>query len=125
MPPAAERRGDRGGVELCDARAHDAEHTLVHLDEADERAAVGQVDDLVGEVGDALHVLGPAERGHEHLVSPRLVRLEAGDERVEERTLALGQRCVQELRDHLLACPVAHAPGERLGVADRRPGIAE
>ena len=77
------------------------------------------------EVGDALDVLRPPEPGHEHLVAARLVRLEARDERVEQRALALGERRVQVLRHHLLARAVPHAPGEGLRVADRRPCVAK
>jgi hypothetical protein len=125
VAPASERASDDGSIQFRDTRAHDAEDAFVHLDEAHERATIRQVDDLVGEVGDAVHVLGPLERGDENLVSTGLVRLEPRKESVEQRALALGERSVQVLRDHLLASPVPHAPGERLGVADGRPRIAE
>ena len=125
MAAASQGRRDRRGIELGHPRPDHAEDPAVHLDEADERAAVGEVDDLVREVGDALDVLRPPEPGHEHLVAARLVRLEARDERVEERALALGERRVQVLRHHLLARAVPHAPGQGLRVADRRPCIAQ
>ena len=53
---AAERAGERGCVELGRPAADDGEHALVHLDEQDERPAVGEVDDLVREVGDPVDV---------------------------------------------------------------------
>ncbi len=56
---------------------------------------------------------------------PASCGLEPGHERVEEGALALGERRVQILGDHLLARSVAHAPRKRLRVADRRPRVAE
>ena len=47
MPAAAQHRGDRGRVELGQARAHDAEDAAVHLHEADKGQRVGEIDDLV------------------------------------------------------------------------------
>jgi hypothetical protein len=122
---ASERGGHRGSVDLGDARAHDAEDTRVHLHEAYERAGVREVDDLVREVGDAVHVPGPGDRGDEHLETARRVRLEGGDERVEQGALLLRERRAQVLRDHVLARPVPQAPGERLGVAPADARVAE
>ena len=75
MPAAPERARDRSSVELRHPRAHDGEHPPVHLHETDEGPAVRQVDDLVGQGGDALDVLRPSKRAQEQLVPTRLVRL--------------------------------------------------
>ena len=64
---AAEARSDRGRVDLGRPAAGDREHALVHLDEQDERAAVGQVDDLVREVRDAVDVPRPGDGRDEHV----------------------------------------------------------
>ena len=76
VPAAAERRRDRGGVQLGQARAGDAEHPPVHLHEADERQRVGEVDDLVGEIRHAVDVGRPGDRRHEHLETGDRVRLD-------------------------------------------------
>ena len=125
MPAAAERPRDGGGVELRNARAADAEDPPVHLDEADERLGIREVDDLVREVRDSVDVRRPGDRRDEDLQPADGVALERCDERVEERALLLGERRAQVLRDHVLARPVAQAPGQRLGVPERDPGIAE
>ena len=54
----------------------DAEHAAVHRDEQHERARVGQVDDLVGEVRDPVDVARPLDRGDEHLDAADSTRLE-------------------------------------------------
>ena len=125
VPAAAECRRDRSRVELGDARAHDAEDAAVHLDEADERPRVGEVDDLVREIGDAVDVLRPGYGGDEHLQALDGVGLERRDERVEQRPLLLGERRAQVLRDHVLTGAVAQAPGERLRVAEADARVAE
>ena len=125
VPAAAERGSDRGGVQLGDARPHDAEDALVHLDEANQSARVGQVDELVREVGDPVHVVGPGDRRDEHVEALHVMGLEAREQRVEQRALRLPQRRVQVLGHHVLTRPVAHAPGERLGVAHADARVAE
>ena len=67
-PPPRPRRARR--VELRSAAAGDREDAIVHLDEHDERAAVGQVDDLVRQVRDALDVVGPGDGRDEQLDAP-------------------------------------------------------
>ena len=121
----AERRRDGRGIELRQARADDAEDASVHLDEADEREGVREVDDLVGEVRDAVDVGRPFDRGDQHLDAGDVLRLERRDERVEKRALVLRERRAQELRDYLLAGAVSQAPGEGLGVADAGVRVAE
>ena len=125
MPAAAQHRGDRGRVELGQARAHDAEDAAVHLHEADEGQRVGEIDDLVRQVGDAVDVGRPRDGRHEHLEAGDRVRLERRDEGVEQGTLLLRERRAKVLGDDLLARAVAQAPGERLGVADAHAGIGE
>ncbi len=114
---AAERAGERRGVELGHAGARDAEDPLPHLHERDEAARIGEVDELVDEVRDPVDVLGPGDRGDEHLEAAGVVRLDPGDERLEERALLRPQGRVQVLGDHVLARAVAQAPAERVGVA--------
>ena len=125
MAAPAEGAGDRGRVELGDAGADDGEHPAPHLDQRDEAAGVRQVDDLVDEVGHAVHVLRPRNRAHEDLEPARVVRLDVFEQRVEERALARAERRVQVLRDHLLPCSVAHAPAERVDVPLGDRGVRE
>ena len=58
---AAERAGDRSGVDGLRAAANDDEDPAVHLDQEHERARVREVDDLVRQVRDAVDVLGPGD----------------------------------------------------------------
>ena len=58
-PPPPKCLRDRSGVDRCERLRTTDEHALVHLDEEDERSRVGEVDDLVGEVRDAVDVLRP------------------------------------------------------------------
>jgi hypothetical protein len=76
VPTPAERARDRRGVELRHARAADAEHAPLHLDEADERLGVREVDDLVSEVGDPVDVRRPGHGRDEHLEPADRVALE-------------------------------------------------
>jgi hypothetical protein len=119
MPAPAQGGGQRARIEVRDAAAGDREHAPVHLDQDCQGAAVGQVDDLVCEVRDAVHVAGPRHGGDEHVDPAGLVGLQRVDQRVEQRALVVGQRRVQERGDRLLPRTVAAAPGERVGVARR------
>ncbi len=125
MSPAAEGGRDGRGVQLGDARPHDAEDAALHLDEADERPRVGEVDDLVGEVRDAVDVLGPGDGRNEDLQPAGGVRLDRADECVEQRALLVAERRAEVLRDHVLASSVTKAPRERLRVAHADARIAE
>ena len=53
------------------------------------------------------------------------LRLERGEQRVEQRALVLHQRLMQVAGDHVLARPVAEAPGERLGVTQGRARVGQ
>ena len=125
MSAAAERGGERGRVELGHAAAEHGHDSAVHLDEADEPAGVGEVDELVGEVRDAVDVARPGERADQDVVPGDAHRLERGEQRVEQLALVLRQRLMQVAGDHLLAGPVAEAPGERLGVTEGRARVGQ
>ncbi len=114
---AAERGGDDSGVELGRAAAHDGEDPPVHLDEDDEGTAVGEVDDLVCEIRDAVDVIRPGHRRDEHLDPAGRVCLCCVDQRVQQGALVVAERGVQERGDQLLPRAVAQAPGERVRVA--------
>ena len=60
VPSATEGRRHDGGVHEIAAATYDREHSLLHLDEEHERLRVGEVDDLVREVRDPVHVLRPS-----------------------------------------------------------------
>ena len=96
-PPRGGRRrraraADRRRVDLRRPAARDAEHALVHLDEQDERAAVGQVDDLVREVRDAVHVPRPGDgRDAARRSRRRARRLEPADQRAEQLALLVAR----------------------------------
>ncbi len=76
MTSASERDGDRRGIDSVGPTPHDGEHTLVHLDEQNECANVGEIDDLVREIRHAVDVLGPAHGCEEHILPVRVDRLE-------------------------------------------------
>ena len=125
MAAAAERRGERGRVELGRLAADDAEHAAVHLDQADEGAGLGEVDELVRERRDA-GVRGCARRGGKHDLEARdLLRLERFEQRGEELPLLRRERRVQVRAHFVLARAVMEAPGERVGVAAGRRGVRE
>ena len=123
---AAEGRGERGGVELRHAGAHDAEDALVHLDEADEaaRRPSGRRPCARGSRR-RRRTRGQATAVTSTSKPPASCVSSRGDERVEQRALALAERRVEVLRDHVLPRAVAQAPGERLGVAKRDARVAE
>ncbi len=122
---AAEGCGQHGGVELLAPAAHDGEHATIHLDEDDQRAGIREVDDLVGEVRDAVDVLRPAQRGDQELLPARVDRLERLHQRVQKLPLLFGEREVQVLGDEVLARTVAQAPGQRVDVALGRRRVGE
>ena len=101
MPPAEAGRDSRSVDVRCPA-ARDGENPVVHLDEQDERAAVGQVDDLVGEVRDAVHVARPGDRRDQHLDSGYALGSDCGHQSSEQLALLVGQRCVEEPREQSL-----------------------
>ena len=103
----------------------DGEDATVHLDEHDECPRVSEIDDLVREIRDAVHVLGPADGGEQDLFSLGVDGLEVVLERVEQVALGSGERSVQIRGDEILPGAVAQAPGERIGVALRARGIRE
>ena len=107
MTAAAERYRDRLRVDRLTPAAHDTEDAVLHLDEEQERAAVGEIDELVGEVRDPVDVLRPRHGRHEHLVARRLHRLERIRERVQQLALGRGERQVQVVREQVLPCAVA------------------
>ena len=80
---AAERGSEHRGVELGHAAAEYGHHSAVHLDEADETPGVGEVDELVGEVGDAVDVARPGNCADKDVVPGDALRLECGEQRVE------------------------------------------
>jgi hypothetical protein len=125
VPAAPEGLRNRGRIQLGHARAHDAEHPLVHLHQADQRTAIGHVDDLVREVGHALHVLRPADCTDQHVEAVHRVGLGGRQQRVEEAALRLAERGVEVLRDHVLARAVAQTPRECLRVPERHARVAE
>jgi hypothetical protein len=86
-PCPAERPCERRSVELLRAAADDGEHAAVHLDEHGERAAVGEVDELVREVRDAVDVLGPRTARDEHLDASTRTVSQRLEQRVQERPL--------------------------------------
>ncbi len=122
---AAEQLRDRSGVDLGGPAAGNTEDPAVHLDEQDERLAVGHVDDFVGQVRDAVHVARPGDRGDEHLDACELSRFDRLEDRSEQLPLVLGERRVQELREQLLAGAVTKAPREGLRVALGRARVRE
>ena len=101
---AAAAEGSRHGrrVELRNAAAHDAEDALFHLDEHHKRPGICQIDDLVREVRDSIHVARPVDRRQEHVDPRDLVRLQPVEERREQLTLVLVERRVQERRQQLV-----------------------
>ena len=125
VPAAAERAGQLRRVDLGRAAAHDREHALLHLDEHDEGTAVGQVDDLVCEVGDAVDVYRPLDRADQHLDSGCLDALEPVEERGEQLALGLAERRVQVRGDQLLPGAMTEAPAQRLRVALGRARVGE
>ena len=88
MPSATEGGRHGGGVDAIAAATYDREHSLLHLDEEHERLRVGEVDDLVREVRDALHVLRPANGCEQELLAAGADRLERLEQVVEEIALA-------------------------------------
>ena len=60
VPSATEGRRHGGGVHEIAAATYHREHSLLHFDEEHERLRVGEIDDLVREVRDPVHVLRPA-----------------------------------------------------------------
>ncbi len=80
-PPPPSSSATASGVELGGPAAGDAEDPALHLDEHDEGRAVGDVDELVGEVRDAVDVARPGDGGDEHL-DPASSR---GSSRLEQR----------------------------------------
>ena len=64
--------------------ADDDEDALVHLDQEDERPCVGEVDDLVREVRDAVDVLRPLHGRDENLLAVRRDGLQAFHQRVQQ-----------------------------------------
>ena len=80
---AAERGSEHRGVELGHAAAKYGHDSAVHLDEADETPGVGEVDELVGEVGDAVDVARPGKCADKDVVPGDALRLECGEQRVE------------------------------------------
>jgi hypothetical protein len=122
---AAERGGQRAGVDPLAAAARDQHDPLLHLDEHDERPAVGQVDQLVGQVADAVDVLRPRDGRDQQLLPAGVHRLDGLLEREQQPALGSRERRVQELEHELLARPVTHAPGERVRVALGRRQVGE
>ena len=78
MATAAQRGGDRRGIELGQARANHAEDPTLHLHQADERERVGEVDELVRQIRHPVDVGGPGDRSDQHLDPRDRVRLEPG-----------------------------------------------
>ena len=123
MPAAAERaaraRRRRARRRGCATTQNDA---LVHLDEADEAARVGEVDELVGEVRDRrrrTRARRPRRRAPRSR-RPRASRARRAARR-RARARCVAERRVEVLRDHVLPRAVAQAPGERVGVALASP----
>jgi hypothetical protein len=125
VPSAAEQARDLGRVDGRRPAAGDRENPVVHLDEQGEGLAVGQVDDLVRKVRDAVDVARPGDGAEEHLDAGQLVRLEHAEQGREELALLLGQRRVEELGEQLLARAVAQAPGQGLRIALGRRRVRE
>ena len=122
---AAERLRDDRGIELGNPAPDDGDDPPVHLDEADEGPAGGEVDELVREHRHALHVLRPAQRGDENLRLAHLNRLERVKQRVEERPLVFPEGRVEVMRERLLPGSATQAPGERFDIPRRRGGMRE
>ncbi len=122
---APERLGDARGVDLRRTAADHREDAVFHLDEAGEGLAVGEVDELVSEVRDAVDVPRPRDGCHQHLHAADVVRLGRVQQRIEQITLLGRERHVEVRGDEVLIRAVAQAPRERLGVALRRARIRE
>jgi hypothetical protein len=103
VPAAAEDAGDRRRVDLRRPAARDGEDAVVHLHEHHERPSVRQVDDLVGEVRDAVDMTRPRHRRNEDLDARdpfRLARLQEGGEQL---TLVVSERRVEKSGEQILA----------------------
>ncbi len=122
---SAEGGSRSGSVERRRTAANDAEDTPLHLHEQHQAATVGEVDDLVREVRDSLHVARPAERRHEHVQAVEVVRLQCVDERVEQLALVGGERRVEVALEQLLARAVPQAPRQCVRVALPRRRIRQ
>ena len=125
MAAAAERGGERGGVELGDPAAHDAEHAGCHLDEHGERLRVGEVDELRRQVRDAEVDRLVGRRREQQLVAGDGQRLGRLEEQTEQLALFVDQRRLEIRRDQILIRAAPHAPRERLRVARRRARIRQ
>ncbi len=84
---ATEGGRNDGGVHEIAAAAYDREHSLLHLDEEHERLRVGEVDDLVREVRDPVHVRRPPNGCEQELLPAGADRLERLEQVVEEIAL--------------------------------------
>src|SRR5207244_6002921 len=67
MTAAAEHARQGRSIELPHAGSGDAEDSPFHLHQANERPTVGEVDDLVSEIRDPVHVLWPRDGRDEDL----------------------------------------------------------
>ena len=125
MTSASESDGDRRGIDSVGPAPHDGEHTLVHLDEENECANVGEIEDLVREIRHAVDVVGPAHGCEEHILPVRVDRLQGVEQMLEQASLGRCQRCVQVLAHEVLSCAVAETPRQRVHVALRRRGVRQ
>ena len=125
MPAPAEHGRDGRGVDPRRPAARHGEDALVHLHEQHQRPRVGEVDDLVREVRDALDVVEPVHGGDQHLLPCRIHGLERVQELVQEIALGGAERRVQVLGDEILARAVAQAPRERVRVPLRRRRVRQ
>ena len=104
-------RPRRSRVDRFGAAADDDEDPLVHLHEEHERTRVGEIDDLVREVRDAVDVLGPAD-GCDEDVDPAATGSSRSMRCVEELALACGERRMEVL--------ARRGPGALRGAGTRR-----
>jgi len=117
MSAPAQGGREHGCIDSAGSAAGDCKDAAIHLDEHDERAGIREVDDLVSEVRDALHILRPVDCRKQDLLSPGVDRLEHVHQPVQQIALGGCERRVQVGGNEILARAVAKAPREGVGIA--------